>query len=138
MHRTPTPMKFKPNKFRRMMFLRSTWREITVEASWRRAWLLALLAPAFHLCAAELCDRVPLQGAYGFQLSGQTKISGDVKPVASLGRVIFDGDGAISGYSSIMFAGFRLGNPVTGKFEIGRDCKMLWSLQDDSGGFQHF
>jgi hypothetical protein len=79
-----------------------------------------------------------VQGPYGVQLSGETTISGDLRPVISLGRLIFDGDGGLSGYSSIMFAGLLLGNPVTGTYEVRSDCKMSWSLQDDSGAFQHF
>jgi len=37
-----------------------------------------------------------------------------------------------------MFAGFRLGNPVTGQSEIHVDCTVSWNLQDDSGAYQHF
>jgi hypothetical protein len=37
-----------------------------------------------------------------------------------------------------MVAGFLLGNPVTGSYEAHWDCTISWSLQDDSGGFQHF
>jgi len=42
-----------------------------------------------------------------------------------------------SGYSSVNFNGLLLGNPVTGKYEVATDCAMNWSLQDDSGAFQH-
>jgi len=88
--------------------------------------------------AADVCDIKPLEGSYGFQQSGRTAISGESKPVTSLGRITFNAEGAISGYSTIMFAGFRLGNPVTGQSEIHVDCTVAWSLQDDSGAFQHF
>jgi hypothetical protein len=37
-----------------------------------------------------------------------------------------------------MFAGYLLGNPVTGTYEALWDCTITWSLQDDSGAFQHF
>ena len=40
--------------------------------------------------------------------------------------------------SSVNFNGYFLGNPVTGAYEIREDCSVIWSLQDDSGGFQHF
>jgi len=95
----------------------------------------ALITPA---CAADACDPAKLAGAYGFQLSGHTTISGDSKPVVSVGRLVFDGSGVLSGYSSVNFAGYFLGNPVTGKYESHADCTVSWSLQDDSGAFQHF
>ena len=95
----------------------------------------ALAAP---VCAADVCDPAKLEGAYGFQLSGDTNISGDSKPVVSVGRLVFDGHGVLSGYSSVNFAGFFLGNPVTGVYEAHSDCTITWSLQDDSGGYQHF
>jgi hypothetical protein len=95
----------------------------------------ALAAPA---CAADVCNPAKLEGAYGFQLSGSTTVSGDSKPVVSVGRLVFDGHGVLSGYSSVSFAGYFLGNPVTGVYEAHDDCTISWSLQDDSGAFQHF
>src|SRR5580692_6640722 len=95
----------------------------------------ALAAPAR---AADACDPAKLEGAYGFQLSGHTTISGDSKPVVSVGRLVFDGHGVLSGYASVNFAGYFLGNPVTGKYEAHTDCTITWSLQDDSGAFQNF
>jgi hypothetical protein len=89
-------------------------------------------------CAADVCDPAKLEGAYGFELSGQTNISGESKPVVSVGRLVFDGQGVVSGYSSINFSGFFLGNPVTGKYEAHTDCTITWTLQDDSGAFQNF
>ena len=53
----------------------------------------ALAVPAG---AADACDPAKLGGAYGFQLSGQTTISGDSKPVVSVGRLVFDGHGVLS------------------------------------------
>ena len=71
----------------------------------------------------DLCaGAAPLRGSYstrmifkgpiGFQLSGETTISGESKPVANVGRMALAGDGGISGYSTAMFAGYLLGNPV--------------------------
>jgi hypothetical protein len=99
------------------------------------ALAVALAAPA---CAADACDPTKLEGAYGFELSGHTTISGDSKPVVSVGRLVFDGHGVLSGYASVNFAGYFLGNPVTGAYEAQEDCTISWSLQDDSGAFQHF
>src|SRR5262249_20352313 len=53
------------------------------------------------------------------------------------GRLAFDA-GKISGTSSVNFNGLFLGNPVTGIYELKTDCSITWSLQDDSGGWQHF
>ena len=97
--------------------------------------LLLAAAPAF---AADLCASKDFLGAYGFMLAGQTGISGRTQPTASIGRIVLDGSGNLSGYSSVNFNGYFLGNPVTGKYEIGSDCEVTWSLQDDSGAFQHF
>ncbi len=56
----------------------------------------------------------------------------------ALGRISFDDNGKVSGTSSIKFAGFLLGNPVTGTYEANPDCTATWQLQDDSGAYQHF
>jgi hypothetical protein len=90
------------------------------------------------LRAADICNPEALQGTFGFQISGNTTISGESQPVTSIGRIVLDGEGGISGYSSVMFAGLLLGNPVTGTYEASKDCTVSWSLQDDSGAFQHF
>lgn len=112
------------------------WRKCV--ACSRLALLLTLtLAFGLPLCA-EVCNPEDLQGPYGFQLSGETNISGDSKPTANIGRIVLAGDGKISGYSTAMFAGYLLGNPVTGTYEAHWDCTITWSLQDDSGAFQHF
>ena len=104
----------------------------------RLALLLTLISvPGLPLCA-DVCNPKDLQGPYGFQLSGETTISGESQPVTNMGRMLFAGDGGISGYSTVMFAGLLLGNPVTGTYEAGWDCTVSWSLQDDSGAFQHF
>lgn len=50
----------------------------------------------------------------------------------------FGAGGSVSGYSSSSFAGFLLGNPVTGTYEAHEDCTLTWSMQDDSGNYQHF
>src|SRR5690242_12378845 len=88
--------------------------------------------------AADVCNPAKLFGPYAFQLSGTTTISGTSKPTASLGRIVFAGDGKLTGTSSATFAGFLLGNPVTGTYEAKSDCTISWQLQDDSGAYQHF
>jgi hypothetical protein len=97
--------------------------------------LLLLLPLALH---AQVCDPARFVGVYGFQLSGVTTISGDAKEATSVGRLVFDGHGNISGASSTMFAGYLLGNPVTGTYEVRADCSINWKLQDDSGAWQNF
>ncbi len=100
--------------------------------------LLALLTLGRAAQAADACDLKNLRGPYGFQLTGDSRISGESKPVASLGRIVLGDDKTLSGASSAMFAGYLLGNPVTGSYEIGPDCTMTWNLRDDSGAYQHF
>jgi hypothetical protein len=93
----------------------------------------------FSGCAlAQVCNPADLHGVYGFQLTGTNTISGVRKPTAAIGRIQLDGSGKISGYSSVNFDGYFLGNPVTGVYEAKQDCGLIWSLQDDSGAWQHF
>ena len=105
---------------------------------------LLLLAAIWCLpaCAADVCIPRSFAGTYGFQLSGVTTISGNPKPTVSLGTLTFQEDtnarGSVNGYSSTQFAGFLLGNPITGPYEAHTDCTLTWSLQDDSGNFRHF
>jgi len=85
-----------------------------------------------------VCRETEVAGPYGAQSSGETTISGTRKPAVTLSRLVFNADKSISGYSSVSFDGLLLGNPVTGTYETKADCSMTWSLQDDSGGYQHF
>ncbi len=100
-------------------------------------WLL-FLAVVSQAHSADVCDPRKFDGAYGVQLSGNTTISGTPKPVAVIGRLVFDGQGGITGYMSVNFTGYLLGNPVTGKYDAHTNCALNWSLQDDSGAYQHF
>jgi hypothetical protein len=101
--------------------------------------LIALALPGF---AADACLTKVVHGSYGFLLWGTTTASGDPKPIASVGRITFDGStstsGGTSGTSSVMFAGYLLGNPLTGTYVLGTDCTVTWKLQDDSGNWQNF
>lgn len=107
---------------------------------WRLAVRKTLLIAALSLpvYAVNPCSTAAFQGPYGLQLSGISTISGSPTPFAGLSRLVFDGDGGISGYSSVSFNGLLLANPVTGTYAVQPDCAMSWSLQDDSGNFQHF
>lgn len=102
--------------------------------------LLLALIPGLALpaSAANSCNPRDLEGTYGFQLTGETRISGEPMPAVSFGRLVFDDSGGVSGTSSAKFAGLLLGNPVTGTYEIRADCTVSWNLQDNSGGHQHF
>lgn len=104
----------------------------------RPAWIVGVVFTTVLPAQAQLCDPQKFEGAYGSQLSGSTTISGNKKPVASIGLLEFDGEGGVKGTASVNFAGFLQGNPVTGTYEVRNDCTIKWSLQDDSGAFQHF
>src|SRR5689334_13205210 len=103
----------------------------------RIAWITALVLQTILPVSAQFCKPQDFAGIYGFQLSGSTTISGGTKSVASMGRLEFDGYGGVTGASSVNFDGFLLGNPVTGSYQVRDDCRITWSLQDDSGAFQH-
>jgi hypothetical protein len=108
----------------------------TLAAGYRRALLLLLAAlPALR---ADVCASKDFIGPYGFILSGIAAISDREQPSASVGRIVLDGSGKLSGSSSVNFNGYFLGNPVTGTYEVQTDCAITWALQDDSGAFQHF
>ncbi len=101
-----------------------------------RIFILATALTSAH--AADVCNPADFQGPYGFQLSGTATIGLRPQPVVSVGRLVFDGQGSVTGVSSVSFTGLYLGNPITGKYEAHDDCSVSWSLQDDSGNFQHF
>jgi hypothetical protein len=101
-------------------------------------WLIFLVALSIPAWAANICAESEVQGPYGAQLSGITTIAEAPKPSVGLARLVFNADKSVTGYSSVSFDGLLLGNPVTGTYEIRSDCTMSWSLQDDSGGYQHF
>ena len=105
-----------------------------------RRYLLLLCASLFALpmTHAAVCDPKAFHGAYGLSLTGDTTIGGPVRPVAVVGRLVLDDSGNLSGISSASFTGLILGNPVTGRYEAHADSSVAWSLQDDSGNFQHF
>src|SRR6266567_2381507 len=97
----------------------------------RLAWISGVTFALAWPVSAQYCMPQKFSGVYGFQLEGSTTISGSAKPVASMGRLEFDGQGGVSGVSSVNFAGYFLGNPVTGNYEVRADCRITWSLQDD-------
>lgn len=99
---------------------------------------LLYFLPGTAAHAAPICDPGKLVGPYAFQLSGLTTISAMPQPTASLGRIVFDGSGGLTGTASAAFSGLLLGNPVTGTYQAKADCSVTWKLQDDSGAFQHF
>jgi hypothetical protein len=100
---------------------------------------LCLVVAASLPAWAQVCGRDDVQGAYGFQLSGTTTIgSNGPQPQAGIGRLVFDGQGGVSGVSSVMLDGYFLGNPVTGTYTFKTDCTLTFQLQDTSGGFQNF
>ncbi len=102
----------------------------------RFCWILVSCA---GWASAQVCAPANLEGAYGFQLAGTSTISGNPTPISSVGRLVFEtGRRTLSGYASVNFNGFFLGNPITGDFEVKSDCSVVWKLQDDSGAFQHF
>ena len=80
-----------------------------------------------------------MEGAYGFQLSGSSDISGRPARSAVWAGWCLKAIAVRSAATrSVNFNGFFLGNPVTGSWEFQNDCTLTWTMQDDSGNFQHF
>src|SRR5687767_700603 len=100
--------------------LRFDWPHVCIYINMRLFVFLLLVASGTY--AADVCNPANLIGPYTFQLSGTTTISGASKPATSLARVVFDGNGNVSGTASSMFEGFLLGNPVTGTYTAKPDC----------------
>jgi hypothetical protein len=100
--------------------------------------LMLLALGCFRCFGADVCALTDIHGPYGFQLTGTTTISGTETPIAVVGRLVFDDSGGVSGVSSVNFNGLFLGNPTTGSYQFQTDCSMTFSLQDTSGGYQHF
>jgi hypothetical protein len=112
---------------------------VRLAPAWRRySLLLFALFFALHVTHAAVCDPEVFRGAYGLSLTGSTTIGGESRPVAVVGRLVLDDSENLSGVSSASFTGLILDNPVTGKYEAHRDCSVTWTLQDDTGNFQHF
>jgi hypothetical protein len=101
-------------------------------------WAPVLLAQSPSAQSPGACYPSRLRGAYGFQLTGHITTSGTDKLAAGIGRLEFDGKGTVSGVSSVNFAGYYLGNPVTGTYEASADCSLTFKLQDTSGAWQQF
>jgi hypothetical protein len=97
---------------------------------------------SFLLCllpgAASACSQADLDGPFGLLLHGESTISGKSAPAIVLTRLVFDGDGRVSGYSSVNFNGLLPANPVTGTYNLQTDCLVTVSLQGESGARQHF
>jgi hypothetical protein len=100
--------------------------------------MFGMILTAAAAVAQTVCAPSDLAGIYGMQLAGSSTISGAITPVTSVGRLVLDGSGKISGYSSVNFKGLFLGNPVTGTYAAKDDCTATFSLQDDSGAWQKF
>ena len=67
----------------------------------RMNWLFLLVLPVgLAAQSAGVCNPTVLVGPYAFQLTGSTNISGTPQPAASLGRIVFDGSGGLSGTAS--------------------------------------
>jgi hypothetical protein len=105
---------------------------------WPNLLFLLVLLPCVGAQAGDVCNPSGVIGPYAFLLSGSTTIGGTPKPTASIGQIVLDGRGSLSGTASATFDGLLLGNPVTGTYEVKPDCSITWKLQDDSGAFQNF
>jgi len=101
-------------------------------------YLASVTCFASAALAADVCGEREVEGPYGLQLSGITKITPTEQPAATIARLVFNDEGSVNGISSVNFNGWYLGNPVTGHYQVDQDCTLTLSLQDDSGAHQHF
>ncbi len=73
--------------------------------------------------AAGRCGENTLRGGYGTHLSGTFFVSPTMPvPLASVGRLVFDGAGNFSGSDTNSFGGTVSTYPVSGTYTVERDC----------------
>jgi hypothetical protein len=69
------------------------------------------------------CTVKSIAGPYGFLLSGWTNATGPTLPVATLGRLTFDGKGGITGTITYVLNGSAAApETITGTYTMNPDC----------------
>ena len=69
--------------------------------------------------AGKKCSEKTLNGSYGIRFDGQKINTG---PIASISRIVFDGDGTFTTSEHGTFAGAVLERAFTGPYTINDDC----------------
>lgn len=69
------------------------------------------------------CSQTTIRGNYGYDISGTFFLSPTVPlQLASVGRMTFDGAGNMTGTDTNSFGGLITVNPITGTYQLARDC----------------
>ncbi|HUE04008.1 MAG TPA: hypothetical protein VMR62_30935 [Bryobacteraceae bacterium] len=79
--------------------------------------------------AGSGCTIKSIAGPYGFLLSGWTNATGPTLPVATLGRLAFNGKGDISGTITYVLNGSAAApEAITGTYTVNPDCTGLATI----------
>jgi len=84
--------------------------------------------------AQTACDASTFTGAYGYTESGYAyDAQGNIYIIASTGRIVADGSGAVTGTETLSFDGTIVRRPFTGTYTMTGDCTGSVTLQYTSG-----
>jgi len=98
-----------------------------------------------NLHAITGCTNAYLQGSYGGQLSGRAAAiaplsakSSPASPQLGLTRLVFDGQGTLSGSATFDATATANRSQITGTYAVNADCTVSLTLTDSVAGPQNF
>jgi hypothetical protein len=83
--------------------------------------VLVLVFPAVGQAGVG-CSNLNLHGAYGFTNTGVLLLNGARLDVASVGRLVYDGQGGVSGTGTLSSNGVVIEGTLTGTYKVNADC----------------
>lgn len=104
-----------------------------------RLALAAVLAAPVVLADAPVCDASSFTGAYGYKLSGVVYDSyGYMYFLSSVGRIVSDGAGGITGTNTYSFDGTVVRQTFTGTYTVNEDCTGSLTMETSGSGTSNF
>lgn len=93
------------------------------------------VAGALDQKTGPVCSTRTLNGRYGYEFFGTFFVAPSVPlTVASVGTMVFDGIGGVSGYDTNSFGGDVTSYPFSGSYTLAADCSGTISI-DLAGGY---
>ena len=83
--------------------------------------VLGLVFPAVGQAGVG-CSNLNLHAAYGFTNTGVLLQGGARQDVASVGRLVYDGQGGVSGTGTLSLNGLVIEGTLTGRYQVNADC----------------
>lgn len=104
-----------------------------------RLALAAVLAAPMALADAPVCDASSFTGAYGYKLSGIVYDSyGYMYFLNSVGRIVSDGAGSITGTNTYSFDGTVIRQTFTGTYTVNEDCTGTLTMATSGSGTANY